>query len=309
MLFLGRSTPLISEDRRFTTLKMSPECNVIWFFIDNSEWMRNADYDPTRFHSLYDAVNVLINGKSRANVETTFGLLSLTGFELLSSLTTDVNKILQRTHSAPIRGSIDFVKGLKIAELVLEQRENKRSDKRVVAFVGSPFVADVDELADLAIKFLDNKVFVDIILFGEENTSEHRSIQNFIEILNAFEAPESHLLVVPPGNSIAKLIRMSQIMPESQRADSSQFDLDFDIEADPDLAEAIRLSMQDVDMFRAPTKQPMEIDFADQKNEIKVITTEMSAEDELEWALRMSMEEANCPSEKDIKAIIFFNYH
>ena len=45
--------------------------------VDNSEWMRNGDFIPTRLQSQQDAVNVVTRMKTRQNVENSVGLLSL----------------------------------------------------------------------------------------------------------------------------------------------------------------------------------------------------------------------------------------
>ena len=45
--------------------------------MDNSEWMRNGDFIPTRMQAQQDAVNVVCRMKTRQNVENTVGLLSL----------------------------------------------------------------------------------------------------------------------------------------------------------------------------------------------------------------------------------------
>ena len=45
--------------------------------VDNSEWMRNGDFIPTRMQAQQDAVNVVCRMKTRQNVENAVGLLSL----------------------------------------------------------------------------------------------------------------------------------------------------------------------------------------------------------------------------------------
>ena len=45
--------------------------------VDNSEWMRNGDFIPTRLQSQQDAVNTVCHMKTRQNVENTVGLLSM----------------------------------------------------------------------------------------------------------------------------------------------------------------------------------------------------------------------------------------
>lgn len=47
--------------------------------IDNSEWMRNGDYYPTRKRAQEEAVNLLFNVKTQSNPENTVGLMTMAG--------------------------------------------------------------------------------------------------------------------------------------------------------------------------------------------------------------------------------------
>lgn len=47
--------------------------------IDNSEWMRNGDYTPTRMEAQNDAVTFLFNAKTQTNRENAVGLVTMAG--------------------------------------------------------------------------------------------------------------------------------------------------------------------------------------------------------------------------------------
>lgn len=47
--------------------------------VDNSEWMRNGDYLPTRMESQADAVNLICNVKTQQNPESTVGVMTMGG--------------------------------------------------------------------------------------------------------------------------------------------------------------------------------------------------------------------------------------
>lgn len=47
--------------------------------IDNSEYMRNGDYQPNRFDAQADAVNVVFQTKIDSNPENTVGIMSMAG--------------------------------------------------------------------------------------------------------------------------------------------------------------------------------------------------------------------------------------
>lgn len=47
--------------------------------IDNSEYMRNGDYQPTRFEAQSDAVNSVFQAKTDSNPENLVGLMTVAG--------------------------------------------------------------------------------------------------------------------------------------------------------------------------------------------------------------------------------------
>ena len=47
--------------------------------LDNSEYMRNGDYTPTRLESQQDAANLIVNDRMNGNPENTVGILSMAG--------------------------------------------------------------------------------------------------------------------------------------------------------------------------------------------------------------------------------------
>jgi len=89
--------------------------------VDNSESSRNGDYVPTRFEAQADAVNLIYNAKTQANPESSVGLMSMAGKgpEVLTTLTTDMGKILDGIHRTKIKGSSHFSTGINIAHVCL----------------------------------------------------------------------------------------------------------------------------------------------------------------------------------------------
>jgi len=45
--------------------------------VDNSEWMRNGDFLPTRLQAQQDAVSLVCHSKTRQNPENNVGLMTL----------------------------------------------------------------------------------------------------------------------------------------------------------------------------------------------------------------------------------------
>ena len=52
--------------------------SCIGYSIDDSDWMRNGDFLPTRMQAQEDAVNVICRWKQRESAENTFGVSTLT---------------------------------------------------------------------------------------------------------------------------------------------------------------------------------------------------------------------------------------
>jgi 26S proteasome regulatory subunit N10 len=47
--------------------------------LDNSDWMRNGDYIPTRLEAQHDAANLVCGTKTQSNPESTVGVLTMAG--------------------------------------------------------------------------------------------------------------------------------------------------------------------------------------------------------------------------------------
>ena len=52
-----------------------------FFSMDNSEFMRNGDFLPTRLQAQQDAVGLITQSKLRSNPESNVGLMTLSGLE------------------------------------------------------------------------------------------------------------------------------------------------------------------------------------------------------------------------------------
>lgn len=110
--------------------------------LDNSEWMRNGDYNPTRMKAQRDAANIVCTRHLSANPENTVGIMTLAGPRCTIHATQcSDNPRLHRAISlenTPIGGKCRVVNGIKIARLALKNRPNQKGEARIVLFVGSP---------------------------------------------------------------------------------------------------------------------------------------------------------------------------
>ncbi|ODV98422.1 hypothetical protein PACTADRAFT_185053 [Pachysolen tannophilus NRRL Y-2460] len=220
--------------------------------VDSSEYTRNGDFLTSRFDAQLDSVDYIFQSKTNSNPENTVGLMSMGGDgpKVLSTLTTDFGRILAGIHEVNIDGKLHLSTSIQVALLVLKHRQNKVQHQRVIAFVASPIAESDKDLEKLAKKLKKNNIAVDFINFGEESLNTSK-LEKFIEIVNKDD--NSHLLTVSPGPKLLyEHIASSPILQNGGAAFGGEaganddfFDLGADPNMDPELALALRLSLEE----------------------------------------------------------------
>ncbi|KFQ08979.1 26S proteasome non-ATPase regulatory subunit 4, partial [Haliaeetus albicilla] len=166
--------------------------------------------------------------------------------EVLTTLTPDTGRILSKLHTVQPKGKITFCTGIRVAHLALKHRQGKNHKMRIIAFVGSPVEDNEKDLVKLAKRLKKEKVNVDIINFGEEEANTDK-LTAFINTLNGKDGTGSHLVTVPP--SLADALISSPILAGEGGAmlglGASDFEFGVDPSADPELALALRVSMEE----------------------------------------------------------------
>ena len=95
-----------------------PEATVLLF--DNSEFMRNADYIPTRLGAQVDTVGMIAQAKCDSNPENTVALVSTSGRpSVVLTLTNDVAKVFTCTDKIPLNGTVDIINSFNVASVCL----------------------------------------------------------------------------------------------------------------------------------------------------------------------------------------------
>jgi len=215
--------------------------------VDNSEYMRNGDYLPTRLQAQQDAANLICRSKLRSNPENNMGLLSMSDMQVHCTLTTDSGKILSKLNLVQPKGEIKFLNGLRVAHLALKHRQSKNHKTRIVLFIGSPITEEDKEISKVAKKLKKEKVCVDIVSFGEQAANSEK-LNAFIKTLNGKDGGSSNLVVIPPGSMLSTAISTSPILIEEGSAPAAtggDFDVGFDPNMDPELALALRVSLEE----------------------------------------------------------------
>ena len=220
--------------------------------MDNSEYMRNSDYTPTRLEA-QDAAGVISNSKINSNPENTVGVLSMAGkgVELLVSPTEDSGKILACFGQVRPEGKLNFSAGVQVAQLALKHRKNKNGGQRLVIFVGSPITEDVNALQKVGKLLKKNNVAVNVVSMGELDDNNEK-LTEFINAVNSND--NSSFVVVPPGVLPQDAIMSSPIMEGGVGVASGGAgmgmsgganDFGVDESMDPELAMAMRVSMEE----------------------------------------------------------------
>ncbi|KAK9869353.1 hypothetical protein WA026_003110 [Henosepilachna vigintioctopunctata] len=280
--------------------------------VDNSDYMRNGDFLPTRLQAQQDAVNLVCHSKTRSNPENNVALLTLAKVEVLATLTSDVGRILSKLHQVQPDGDINLHTGIRIAHLALKHRQGKNHKMRIVVFVGSPVASEEKELVKLAKKLKKEKVNVDVINFGEEATNTE-VLSTFINTLNGKDGTGSHLVTVPPGPHLSDALISSPIIQGEDGTGgaglgTSGFEFGVDPNEDPELALALRVSMEEQRQRQEEeARKAREASSTESGTKIPDIKEEPTDEAMLERALAMSMEEGEATDKRVPSAVDFAN--
>ncbi|KAJ0969951.1 hypothetical protein J5N97_022828 [Dioscorea zingiberensis] len=225
--------------------------------IDNSEWMRNGDYAPNRFQAQADSVNLICGAKTQSNPENTVGVLTMAGkgVRVLVTPTSDLGKILACMHGLEIGGEMNLTAGIQVAQLALKHRQNKKQQQRIIVFAGSPIKHDKSMLEAIGKKLKKNNVALDIVDFGESDDEKPEKLEALLNAVNNNNT--SHIVHVPPGpNALSDVLISTPIFTgdgeggsgfaaAAAAASAGGFDFGVDPNVDPELALALRVSMEE----------------------------------------------------------------
>lgn len=125
-----------------------------------------------------------------------------------------------------------------------------------------------------------NSIAVDVVNFGEISANTPK-LEAFVAAVNSND--NSHLVTVNPGLQINDAILSSAMVAGDSGAanylNAAQYEFGVDPNVDPELALALRLSMQEEEARQNSTAEPMEVDMSN-----------MTEEEQLLRAIQMSME-------------------
>jgi len=221
---------------------------------DNSDYTRNGDYTPSRFASQADAVQSVCDRKTGENVENSVGILCSAGdrIQVLVTPCSDLGRMRAELAKVKIGGSSDLLRGIQTAQLALKHRQNKNQKQRIIAFVGSPVTATERELEVLGKNLKKNNVSLDLVSFGETEENAAK-LDKLLGAVNSGDS--SHIVTVPVGpKMIIDVLISSPILSNGEEGmgggeggggDDAGFEFGIDPTQDPELALALRISMEE----------------------------------------------------------------
>jgi len=216
--------------------------------LDNSDWARDGDYSPSRWEAQLNAANIICGAKVEQNPENSVGILAIAGkrIEVLTAPTTDQAKIYAAVASGKLGGDSDVYAAVRVAALALKHRQNKNQKARILLFVCSPVREETEKMTALGKELKKNNVAVDIISFGAIET--HTSLEALQKAANSGD--NSRFITIPSGPDviIADVLFNTPILLGEGEVENSvvpRFPGGVNPETDPELAEALRLSMEE----------------------------------------------------------------
>lgn len=226
--------------------------------LDNSDWARDGDYKLTRWEEEISAANIICSAKVDQNPENSVGLLTTAGkrIEVLTAPTTDQSKIYAAVASGRLGGDSDVYAAVRVAALALKHRQNKNQKARIILFACSPVNEPAEKLTALGKELKKNNVAVDIISFGAIDS--HSVLENLQKAANSGD--NSHFITIPSGPDVVLadvLFNTPILQGEGEVGNPAvpSFPGGVNPETDPELAEALRLSMEEYKAQQAREEQ------------------------------------------------------
>jgi len=203
-------------------------------------------------------------------------------------------------HKIKLGGEADLISAIQIARLALRHRQNKKQEQRIILFVGSPVKATEKELSGLGAQLKKNKVAIDIVSFGEDNAEAN---QSRLEALHnaANNNDNCHIVTIPPGTHMLseQLQRTPIVRGDNAGTDTGMGENFVDDNIDPELAEALRLSMVQAEQDNKNREQKDGGDSASTQPKPSTTTANNDEDPELAEALRLSMMGTDMAVEED----------
>lgn len=276
--------------------------------LDNSSYMINGDYPPTRWDAQMDATGILLASRSNINAENAVGLATMAGrsVEVLCTPTADNSRVSACMAEAKVSGEIHFVEALKICALVLKNRQNTALRQRIFMFVGSTIREKEEELKGIARKLNKHQIAVTVAAFGDLSGEQRGKLDTFVQL--ASQEDNSSVIYIDTGRNICdSLLDAPVFSGGAEKFATAELEAE-----DPELKMALEMSLKDEEDRRKretaaqapkPDKMEVEVDKPKQHKKDEFELTEEEAQriaEDLNKQEQMAMEvEKDEPADKD----------
>lgn len=237
---------------------MSQEAIVVC--IDNTEFGRNGDFTPSRIASQVDAANVICGTKIQQNPESHVAILLMSEerFTVLSALSREVGKLLSAMSKVKSQGDrTSVVRAAKTSILILRHRPNKNMIQRCVLFVSGQVTDSESELEAVGKQLRKQGICVDVVLMRNDPQGE-KVLGKLVAAANGdsgasgqdgFSTMQSRLLLVPSVSEASNLVdclpQTSVLGGMARSSHGGDDDMGIDESLDPELAAAIKMSLEE----------------------------------------------------------------
>ncbi|GMY05465.1 26S proteasome non-ATPase regulatory subunit 4 homolog [Fagus crenata] len=217
--------------------------------VDNSEWMRNGDYSPSRFQAQSDAVNLISGAKTQANPENTVGILTMAGkgVRVLATPTSDLGKILACMHEVDLRHGI-----LLVWSFIVMQRwwELGRSCYEIALTVREAYSLVSEGVKLFRFQFLKTAfVRIGLEMGGETNIAAAIQVAQ-LALKHRQNKHQQQRIIVFAGSPVKYDIKMLEMIGKKLKKNSVALDIvDFGEEDDgkPEKLEALLAAVNNND--------------------------------------------------------------
>ncbi|XP_020967042.1 26S proteasome non-ATPase regulatory subunit 4 homolog isoform X3 [Arachis ipaensis] len=148
---------------------------------------------------------------------------------------------------------MNLAAGIQVAQLALKHRQNKKQQQRIIVFAGSPLKHEKKVLEMIGRKLKKNNVALDIVNFSEEDEGKTEKLEALLAAVNNNDT--NRIVHVPAGtNALSDVLISTPIFTSNGEGGSgfaaaaggvSGFEFGVDPNLDPELALALRVSMEE----------------------------------------------------------------
>lgn len=169
--------------------------------------------------------------------------------------------------------------------MALKHRSEKSQRQRIIVFSCSPIEEDEKTLVKLAKKMKKNNVSIDVVAFGDLESDQTKKLEAFVD--NVSSGDNSYLAIIPPGpHLLSEELQATPILAGENAptggaggggGDEAGFNFEDAAENDPELAFALRLSLEEEK--NRQEKEKREREAAEGKTELGNIPEESGGKD------------------------------